>query len=717
MWTSFVFLSLIFAVASPSPSAPFLQHGGEESSDNAAAAEFHDRIMVRGRQGMVGKRNFKGFRDVTADTYQNDESSSDAAVAEFHDRTIVHGGQDTVGKRNFKGFRDVTAHMFLEEASSLFGQNGDDDMDHSTATDQVIGEQYSNKYRDVTTHAFLEEASSPFGQSSDDITGAAAAAAFIHGRQVIHEQNSEHTFLEDVDFITPELYDQVRQHHHLINNNTHTHTHTLTKQYDFVPPEFVIPEPTPAISPENSFTIDPIIIDEFTPHSSNYSNSKKTLLPYIMDGTEPTLNKALSDFESLREESVDELMDRVVVSDEAVPVYVLHDSGNIRETYTEDDIDVTLVTQLSIDRVWLLEGLCSRWDGRVVAAIFVRSREDLDVVSMLHDILVEMFPVRIVAVSHLETTEQLPEKADETSESLSQYPINSMRNTAIEYSDTSHYLLLDVDMWPSLELRDKLLEALRETCPDCSSRRSAIVVPAFSIRDKFDRYDVLRHLTLEQAKNHTHTMPDSFESLAECSRRTAYVSLTNRFPDYLCGIFGGEINHYGHSSTRVFQWWKQSSPRKLSCIESDRYEPYVVLPRSEFKHLRYDTAFTGYGGNKIELIIRLRLMGFSFYVIDRGFVFHHPHPLSKSKVVWWSHPEYREQRKKILQNLISGIKSKLQESNMLESNPATPCCPQRIRGGHGMTAPHCFAYFQVRTPGHHFHSSSTRRSKKQKTKH
>ena len=169
------------------------------------------------------------------------------------------------------------------------------------------------------------------------------------------------------------------------------------------------------------------------------------------------------------------------------------------------DLDITLVTQLSIDRVWLLEGLCSRWGGRVAAAIFVRSQEDLDVVSMLQELLVGMFPVRIVAVSHIEKSDDLPEKADETADSLSNYPINSMRNVAIEYSDTSHYLLLDVDMWPSLELRDKLLEALTVTCPECSSRRSAVVVPAFAIRHKLDRYDKLRRLTLEQAKNHTHT--------------------------------------------------------------------------------------------------------------------------------------------------------------------------------------------------------------------
>ena len=40
--------------------------------------------------------------------------------------------------------------------------------------------------------------------------------------------------------------------------------------------------------------------------------------------------------------------------------------------------------------------------GGLAAAIFVRSQEDLEVVSMLQELLVGMFPVRIVAVSHIE---------------------------------------------------------------------------------------------------------------------------------------------------------------------------------------------------------------------------------------------------------------------------------------------------------------------------
>ena len=192
---------------------------------------------------------------------------------------------------------------------------------------------------------------------------------------------------------------------------------------------------------------------------------------------------------------------------------------------------------------------------------------------------------------------------------------------------------------------------------------------AFAIRHKLDRYDKLRRLTLELL-NHTRNA-DSFESLRRPDVR--HLSLLHQdFP-----IFCVEFWWRDQSLRSQFHRCGGGNRRALERVASRyRYEPYVVLPRSEFKHLRYDSAFTGYGGNKIELIIRLRLMGFSFYVIDRGFVFHHPHPLSKSKVVWWGHPEYREKRKKILQNLISGIQTKLQESNMLDHDPATPCCPQ-----------------------------------------
>ena len=73
--------------------------------------------------------------------------------------------------------------------------------------------------------------------------------------------------------------------------------------------------------------IDPIIVEDVANlNASYYSNSKKTLLPYIIDGTVPDVHKALTDFVSTpREEAetIDDVVDRVVVSDEAVPVYVL----------------------------------------------------------------------------------------------------------------------------------------------------------------------------------------------------------------------------------------------------------------------------------------------------------------------------------------------------------------------------------------------------------
>eukprot|EP00939_MAST-03C_sp_MAST-3C-sp1_P002204 g2204.t1 len=364
--------------------------------------------------------------------------------------------------------------------------------------------------------------------------------------------------------------------------------------------------------------------------------------------------------------------------------------------------DITLVTQLSVDRVWLLEGLASRWGGEVVAAIFVQSLEDLQVVAMVQEVL-RGYPLKILAASLKPRAQDLPKRLANETEGLTEYPINLMRNLAIEGAKTSHYLLLDVDMWPSVDLRTKLRESL-QSCPSCSGPRSTIVVPAFSMRGKWDREEEILTMTMEQAKLETNNIPYDSIDLKRCVRRDQFKFTSMPLPDFRCGIFGGEQNHYGHSSTKIFHWWRQEGLRQLDCIESDRYEPYVVLPRREFEHLSYDGAFTGYGANKIELIMRLRLMGFTFYVVDKGFVFHHPHPYSPSKVKWWGTGQdnsYRMRRRLIFRDIIKESKAKLSEQGLLageggedeKGGKGTPCCYRHFRHSHTRKR-QCLPYYK-----------------------
>lgn len=74
------------------------------------------------------------------------------------------------------------------------------------------------------------------------------------------------------------------------------------------------------------------------------------------------------------------------------------------------------------------------------------------------------------------------------------YPINYLRNVAIERSQTSHVFVTDLDLWPSG------MESILELCVDevyngflslpqnrLQQSNLAIVVPTFSLRSKLDK--------------------------------------------------------------------------------------------------------------------------------------------------------------------------------------------------------------------------------------
>ena len=75
-----------------------------------------------------------------------------------------------------------------------------------------------------------------------------------------------------------------------------------------------------------------------------------------------------------------------------------------------------------------------------------------------------------------------------TSESNKEYPINKLRNIAIENVKTSHFWLADMDMWPScmsfvyslflVGLREALMDLPRE---QLEREDLAVIVPAFEL--------------------------------------------------------------------------------------------------------------------------------------------------------------------------------------------------------------------------------------------
>jgi len=132
---------------------------------------------------------------------------------------------------------------------------------------------------------------------------------------------------------------------------------------------------------------------------------------------------------------------------------------------THTRLDVTLVTQCSVDRLWVVKKLCERWhgplslavgsapDGEPVERLRGRARDYMALCTERH-VAVVVAPLR-------------------------PYPVNALRNRAWAMATTSHVLLLDVDFWPSVGARRRIVGALR-ALPESGERR-ALVLPALEL--------------------------------------------------------------------------------------------------------------------------------------------------------------------------------------------------------------------------------------------
>ena len=298
-------------------------------------------------------------------------------------------------------------------------------------------------------------------------------------------------------------------------------------------------------------------------------------------------------------------------------------------------VETTLVTQLSAQRLWLANEICSRWNAPIVVLVYfpdIGSYESI-AKSFLEEMETQCQQAQIIFVVN-----------DSYEETL--YPINLLRNLAIEAVQTSHLLLHDADFLPSDDLATQIGKALnirekaRHQMGIQSHEYDALVVPAFQLEFK---QKAKEESFLKDPFEMRNLIPRGFDELNECLNSTT------------CTIFHEKHYPQGHSSTRTHvwlqkEWYKEvetaegSTIRDLShvrCLDSDFYEPYLVLPwcgmgleAPQRLSPLYDERFVGYGMNKNQYFEHIRHLSYDFLIVPKGYLIHTPHVLSAERIAW-----------------------------------------------------------------------------------
>lgn len=138
------------------------------------------------------------------------------------------------------------------------------------------------------------------------------------------------------------------------------------------------------------------------------------------------------------------------------------------EAVEQSQARVTIVTQMSADRLGLFETLCKSWSGPVSVALYASDHQVLETVEYLT--ASPTFTKRHNIALHV------------VYQDGEHYPVNYLRNVALRHATTAYVLSLDVDFAVSPNLRptlDKAVDAIQ------LSRDVSVSVPALACAGDF----------------------------------------------------------------------------------------------------------------------------------------------------------------------------------------------------------------------------------------
>ncbi|XP_076311862.1 xylosyl- and glucuronyltransferase LARGE2s-like isoform X2 [Tachypleus tridentatus] len=274
---------------------------------------------------------------------------------------------------------------------------------------------------------------------------------------------------------------------------------------------------------------------------------------------------------------------------------------------SSDGNDVTLVAQLSMDRLQMVEALCKHWEGPISLALYM---SDSEVQQFLgYTLSSEILRVRKNVGYHIVYRDG------------PFYPINLLRNVALQQVTTPFVFLTDVDFLPMFGLYEYLKKSVISM--GLETFKKALIVPAFETQ----RY----RLSFPKSKA---------ELLSMLDMGTLFT-------------FRYHVWTRGHAPTNYAKWRTATTPYRV--LWEPDFEPYVVVRRNVPD---YDRKFVGFGWNKVSHVMELHAQGFEFIVLPNAFTIHMPHAPSFDIAKFRSSSQYRKCLKILKQEFVKQLSTR-----------------------------------------------------------
>lgn len=279
---------------------------------------------------------------------------------------------------------------------------------------------------------------------------------------------------------------------------------------------------------------------------------------------------------------------------EEVENYDLSNSNSFRTTpyYTKSThvrttTDVTIITQVSADRLSRIQDMVNSWNAPISVAVYIKQEKEIQLIDQFCE---SSESIRSFVDFHILYSNK------------TRYPVNNLRNLALTHSRTSLVLILDADFVTSSFMHDYLSSFGTELK---TKQKLAYVIPAFS------------------SDLPSESLPKTKEELKLAIDKKT-VKLVNEGPCPKC-----------HGPTDYPRWLVASEPYDIEYKWI--YEPYLLLNKDILTEL-YDERLKGYGFDKNTHTYTLAVAGYKFAVLPSPFVIHLNHPEAA-----WDGPSIQQQ--------------------------------------------------------------------------